>query len=251
VLPEPRRARGSQLKRDSLGAPNGDMLMTSRLTSRLSIVLAALLPGCGHSYAIWIAPNTTASSLAFGVASKPHGSQVEALSWLQVETCEVIDSTWGYHKRKAVWSVMGWTLPDSTRMIRSVVYGQAPPGFEEPLPAPPLGPGCFVTRVSAWDDDAGAVGGEVYFWIDADLAVRPWSRAQFDSADVAFQHSAAESKANSDSVFAKCRQAYKAAKTALDTAAVEKAVWGDTIRFQGVSCGEYRGAYWHWTGKNM
>jgi hypothetical protein len=225
--------------------------MTSQPTSRISIVFATLLLGCGHSYAIWLAPNATASSLAFEVASKPHGSGVEALDWLQVETCEVVDSMLGYHRRQPIWSVMGWELSDSTRMIRSIVYGQAPPGFQEPKPAPPLGPGCYVTRVSAWDDHAGAVGGEVYFWIETDSAVKPWSRAQLDSADVVLEHLAAEANANGDSVFAKCRQTYKAARTALDTAAVDQAVWGDTIRFGAVSCGEIRAAYWHETGKHM
>lgn len=219
--------------------------MTPRSTSLLSIALAALFLGCGHTYAIWIGPDATVSTLAFGLASKPHGSHPEALNWFGVSTCQAVDSNLGFHERKRIWAVRGWDLPDSSRLIHSIAYGHVPPGFVESVPAQPLSPGCYVASVSASTYEEA----EVYFWIDADRAVKLWTRAQFDSATVAYGRSMAEFQVNYDSVFAKCSKAYKAATTAMDTAQVEKAVWGDTVRFGAVTCGEIQGEYQHWTGK--
>ena len=142
--------------------------MTPRSTSLLSIALAALFLGCGHTYAIWIGPDATVSTLAFGLASKPHGSHPEALNWFGVSTCQAVDSNLGFHERKRIWAVRGWDLPDSSRLIHSIAYGHVPPGFVESVPAQPLSPGCYVASVSASTYEEA----EVYFWIDADREVK-------------------------------------------------------------------------------
>lgn len=203
--------------------------------------LAALSLACPIShprYAIWPAPRLEPGSPTFYFATKPKGTHLRPLESVRVQTCGKVRPNLSYVAPQSVWSISGFELPDSTRMLASVAYGQTPPGFREVVPVQRLVPGCYSAFVDAhgW--------GSVTFWVDSDLTIRPWSQRESDSSWAEYGRYARADSANADAAIAKCLTAYKTAATHSDSTRVDKEVWGDSTRFLPFTCRDYRRYHW-------
>ena len=92
---------------------------------------------------MWIVDGSTADSLEFGVGEKIGHEKSLQFGYLIVEHC-ALDSA-GLRPRDwaIVDSLNGTAEPYPTR----IRYGALPSGFEQRVPAEPLGQGCYVAMV--------------------------------------------------------------------------------------------------------
>ena len=152
MFPEAWLARGSQLKRQSLGGGDWFLVLKSIMNATfrmISVSATLLLTACPQNSAVWIQPGSTQDHVAFVVSGAPRGSRkpIPYAGVFRVDRCGSRPD----YSSEPVWGIYP-TLEATDTGLHEIVYGELPPGYEAMvnragLPGP-LTPGCYLVTMS-------------------------------------------------------------------------------------------------------
>ena len=193
----------------------------------LTALTTAWLFGCTWPYTVWIVPGSTATKLVFGLATDSSGGAALPLEYVVIseEACDLRSRL----PNKRVWYLERDTSGEAPPVGR-LNFGAPPVGYRSETASGALRPGCYHISVTA----SGGHHGGVTFRVDSSgiVASIPWR-----TIDSAYAVNLRASQRQDSIAATRCAVAYRAARSAGDTARADQKVWYDTTVFSpGLTC---------------
>lgn len=139
---------------------------------------------CQPVFSIWVIPDSTASSLSFGLSNVRGGEASLRVDTISVFSCDIVrkgpSGTYYPNPENAVWVAESTNSPQT--VTDRIYYGKEGVGLKTLRgPAPLEVPGCYVVLAYATDKNGRTESATLGFNIQSDGKVVEMSRAEYKS----------------------------------------------------------------------